>query len=179
MGGFPRRYLEQEPVPRPTLFVEGPHEDHAWLQDRAKRGELDLVPGLTWLMNGFSTTIGDADCQLQVTGLGKSYSPAGYSNGSVKHYTYTDVQRACSAGPTDILLCHEGVEGEVYGNRRCEAKGIKKILYATRPKLLVHGHFNVSRQYEVLGVPAYSLANGEVLPLHFQKSGAFSELDNR
>lgn len=119
-------------------------------------------------MDGFTTTIGDSNCNVAVTGLGKVYSPAGYENGNPRHYNYKDVQRACSAGPSDILLAHEGIQGELYGTRRCEARGLKKIIYATRPKIVVHGHYNFSKSYlSMEEVPTYSLANGEILPFNY------------
>lgn len=125
-------------------------------------------------MDGYSTVIGDSETQCQVVGLGKVYSPTGYANGNPKHYNYRDIQRACSAGPTDILLCHEGIQGELYGTKRCEARGIKKIVYATRPKVIFHGLYNYSRKYLTMEqIPTYSLAHGELLAFEWDGKKCF------
>jgi len=168
VGDFPKLYFDQEPVPRQTIFVAGPHEDHVWLKHRAARQDLDLLPGLTWLMDGYSTVIGTEEYQAHVAGLGKVYSPSTYTDSeSIKHYTYLDIQRACSGGPCDVFLCHEGMYGEFYGPKKCEARGIKKVIYAIRPKLIIHGHFNYSKSYFTLDTPTISLATGEILPMQY------------
>lgn len=171
VGDFPELYLKQTPAPFPTLFIEGPHEDHMWLDQRTKEGLFDVLPYCTLLKNGHKTTIGSVEHTLDVVGLGRPFSSKAFkepwTNKKEKYYTRNQVEQACAAGPTDILVAHEGVHGERYGNKKCEAQGVKKIIYATRPKLLVHGHYNYSKEYKVLGIPAYSLANGELLIMKY------------
>jgi hypothetical protein len=171
VGDFPELYLKQTPVPIPTLFVEGPHEDHRWLEERAKQGHLDVLPLCTLLKNGNKATIGSIEHTLDVVGVGRPFSSRTFkepwNDRGLRYYTRAHIEKACAAGPTDILVTHEGVYGEQYGSKKCEAQGVKKIIYATRPKLLVHGHYNHSREYRVLGVPAYSLANGEILIMRY------------
>jgi hypothetical protein len=179
VGDFPELYLAQKSAPYPTLFVEGPHEDHLWLEERAKCSQLDVLPYCTLLRNGHKTTIGDVESTLDVVGLGRPFSSKVFKepwkNSKEKYYTRAHVEKACAAGPVDILVSHEGVYGEKYGGKKCEAQGVKKIIYATRPKLLVHGHYDYSREYEVLGVPAYSLKTGELLIMKYE-GGKFKRL---
>jgi hypothetical protein len=179
VGDFPSLYLEQKSMPINTLFVEGPHEDHIWLDRRAQAGFLDVLPNCTLLRNGNKTSIGSVEETLDVVGLGKPFSPKIFRNPATnthnKYYTRAEVERACAAGPTDILLAHEGVYGENYGGRRCEAQGLKKIIYATRPKLVVHGHYNFSRVYRTLNTTTLSLANSEVVVMEY-KDGKFTSL---
>ena len=63
VGDFPRLYLDQWVAPVASLFIAGPHEDHGWLDWRAKKRDLGILPHLTWLMNGFTTTIGTLTTQ--------------------------------------------------------------------------------------------------------------------
>lgn len=166
-GDFHRRYADQVPLPYPTLFVEGTHEDHRWLKSRTVRGQFEILPNATLLKNGNSTIIGDLDHSIKVLGLGKPYSPKmdgpHYPWVVPPYYTNREVEAACAQGPVDILLSHEGLHGQIYGGKACEAKGIQKIVYATRPKLMVHGHFNAYRKYSFMGTQCYSLANGQLL----------------
>jgi hypothetical protein len=179
VGDFPELYLHQKNMPINTLFVEGPHEDHLWLDRRARSGYLDVLPNCTLLRNGNKTSIGSVEETLDVVGLGKPFSPKVFrdpgANTQKKYYTRSEVERACAAGPVDILVAHEGVYGENYGGRRCEAIGLKKIVYATRPKLIVHGHYNFSRIYKTLDTPTISLANGEVVIMEY-KDGKFTSI---
>jgi len=169
VGEFPEHYLQQTTFPYPTLFVEGTHDDHRWLHKRSLKGNFSVLPNVTHLSNGNTTTIGDTQHSLQVLGLGKPYSdsyalqPIPFSPWDRSWYTRAEVATACAAGPVDILLTHEGLHGEQYGKFQCKAQGIQKIIYATRPKLFVHGHFNTFRQYRFLETDCYSLANGQVL----------------
>lgn len=144
-GDFAKLYINSDPVPKPTLFISGKHEDHRWLEGRKDKVQMELIPGLHWLVNGYKTTIGTTDVQLTITGLGKVFSPATYSNVElptrrrVRHYTRREVERACSAGPTDIVLTHEAPLGSVLGKYKSNAKGIASICYATQPKMLITG----------------------------------------
>ena len=58
-----------------------------------------------------------------------------------------DVQKACTAGPVDILLSHEAPDGEQFGTHTSEAKGLNKICFATQPKVLFHGKYLDTRFY--------------------------------
>jgi hypothetical protein len=162
---FHKYYYNSQAVPRPTLFVAGRHEDHRWLNFKRDRGEMEILPNLHWLLNGFKTNIGTS-----VVGLGRVYSPNTYRGGksSLKrqaaHYTRGDVERACSQGPTNILLTHEAPKGLQFGNHVSEAEGIEKICFATRPKLLVHGHYNetLTQRTKTTKTTCIGLANMEI-----------------
>ena len=166
---FHKYYYNTLPVPRPTLFVAGKHEDHRWLNFKRDRGEMEILPNLHWLLNGFKTTIG-----LNVVGLGKAYSPKTYyekrSRNALGHYTRADVERACSQGPTDILLPHEAPKGLQLGPHISEADGIEKVCFATRPTLLVHGHHNHSADFfhHKTGTKITSLGYMSIRPVVFE-----------
>lgn len=168
VGQFPDLYVKQVPFPCPTIFVEGTHDDHKWLYRRSLTRRYEVLPNVTHLVNGNTTTIGDTTHALRVLGLGKPYSDLYNTSGVAPSwernwYTKGEVGTACAAGPVDILLGHEGLHGEQYGKFQCKAQGMQKIIYATRPKLFVHGHFNTFRQYQFMGTECYSLANGQML----------------
>ena len=166
VGEFPELYFRQTQFPYPTLFVEGTNDDHRWLWNRGLKGNSNVLPNVSHLRNGNTTTIGDAVHTLQILGLGKPYSDKYTLNTNPwdqSWYTKSEVTTACAAGPIDILLTHEGLHGEQYGKFSCKAQGIQKIIYATRPKLFVHGHFNIFRKYNFLNTECYSLANGQIL----------------
>jgi Icc-related predicted phosphoesterase len=166
---FHRYYYNGLAVPKPTLFIAGRHEDHRWLNFKRDRGEMEILPNLNWLLNGFKTSIG-----LNVVGLGKSYSPKTYydkkSRKALGHYTRSDVERACSQGPTDILLTHEAPKGLQLGGHISEAEGIEKICFATRPTLLVHGHYNYSADFYLhkTNTKIVSLGYMEIRPFLFR-----------
>lgn len=180
---FSNRYHGRISVPRPTLFVAGKHEDHKWLKLKMHCGEMELLPGLHWLVNGYRTLIGDSREQLSVVGLGKVYSPAAYAQKPEAkrksgHYTRHEVRKACSHGPTDIVLTHEAPAGEVIGGIRSEAKGINNICFATRPKLLVHSHYTTDLEYKTRNpsVQAISLAPMSIVPIEYRR-GRFYPID--
>jgi hypothetical protein len=167
---FHRYYYNGIAVPRPTLFVAGRHEDHRWLNFKRDRGEMEILPNLHWLLNGFKTQIG-----LSVVGLGKAYSPNTYNDrqgvrGRYGHYTRSDIEKACSQGPTDILLTHEAPKGLQFGRYTSEAEGIEKICFATRPQLLVHGHYNYSNSFvhQKTSTRVTSLAHMEIKVLNME-----------
>jgi hypothetical protein len=115
---FPNLYLNQTPVPYRTLFISGAHEDHHWLDHRRKKGHMDLVPNLTHLVNGYRTAIGDGTTTISVVGLGKVHSPKFYNS------------RACSQGKVDLFISHASPN----------SKGIKDIVFATRPDYHMFAH---------------------------------------
>lgn len=187
LNEFAKLYMDKTPVPRNTLFVSGPHEDHRWMNTKFRNGEMELVPGLNWLVNGFSTTLVDSEDTLKITGLGKVYSPVEYNgkvqkksvsvNKRLSRYTRSEVERACSQGPVDIVLTHQAPSGENFGYISSESLGLSTILYATRAKLLVHGNYNYSKQYRIkaTNTEAISLKNMEILPYEFH-NGRFQSL---
>ena len=178
-------YYNKQGVPRPTLFVEGPHEDHDWLALKKSRGELELLPNLHLLWNGFKTQIGNNETDVSVVGLGKVYSEKTYratekrsEKRAMRHYTRGEVERACSQGPTDILLLHQAGYGRRIGPFVSNSEGISKIGFAVRPQLIVHGAYNISATYDAeQGTPSLALAYGEVRAITWSPSSfAYSVL---
>lgn len=139
----------------PTLFVAGPHEDHRFLQERVVANNTEVLANVHYLANGFRTTIG-WDKPYRVTGLGRVYSEAtwkgGFSKRSSRHYTRRDVERACSSGPTDLLIIHEHID----------CPGLRNVIYATRPKLILTAkHPNRTVHSSVQGISVISLGIDE------------------
>lgn len=164
---FARLYLESKPVPRNTLFVAGPHEDHRWMNLKASRGEMEILPNLHWLLNGYSTLLEDNEDALKVLGIGKVFSPAEWTGQSSKQknvnkrlsrYTRSEVERACSQGPVDLILAHQAPHGVQFGQKISDSQGLANICYATRPGLFVHGCYNTSKQYFMKATATSALA---------------------
>lgn len=154
-GDFASLYLSDSPAPRPTVFISGKHDDHRWMNERYQLCQMELCPNLSWLVNGYQTTIGRDEEKLRVLGLGKVFSPSSYTNSKrgnpskrFSHYTLNEVQRACAQGPVDLMITHEAPHGAKLGRYMSEAEGIAKVCFATRPKLLVHGHYDYSKEYD-------------------------------
>jgi len=144
-GDFLNYLAGKRRLPIPTLMVGGRHEDHVWIQRLIKRGDGELIENLHYLVSGNSTFIDDPDTSLTVLGLGGTYSPK--PNPGYGHYTLKDVQKACTAGPVDILLSHEAPDGENFGNLVSEARGLNKICFATQPRVLFHGKYPETHYY--------------------------------
>lgn len=145
VGDFLDYLAGKKRIPIPTLMVAGRHEDHVWIQRMCKRGDAELLTGLHFLVNGNTTFIDDQDTSLTVAGLGGTFSPK--PNPGNGHYTTKEVQKACAAGPVDILLTHEAPDGETFGTHRSEAKGLNKICFATQPRVLFHGKYAETKYY--------------------------------
>lgn len=167
-GDFAKIYINGEGLPRPTLFVPGKHEDHLWLERKISRSDLQLIPNLTLLQNGFKTHIGQNDDDVSVVGLGKVYSSKTYQYGRGKskkrlsHYTRAEVERACAQGPTDILLLHEPPN---------DAKGIKNACFATRPRLVLHNKRTSKNRTSIRGGIIVALGELDIEPILWEESG--------
>jgi hypothetical protein len=150
-------------------MVGGAHEDHFWINRMVARGDLELITGLTYIVPGNQTFLDDLTQTIRVVGLGGTWSPK--PNPGLGHYTQRDVQKACTAGPVDIFLSHEAPHGEQFGTRVSEARGISKVCFATRPRLLVHGKYNETRFYRTsqTDTPALCLRPHDVQVLEVTK----------
>lgn len=145
-GDFLKYLAGLKRIPIPTLMVGGAHEDYFWINKMVKRGDAELVENLHYLLPGNNTFIEDNDTTVKVVGVGGTFSPK--ANPGLGHYTPKDIQRACTAGPMDLFVSHEGPDGERFGNLVSGAKGLNKVCFATRPRLLVHGKYSDTRFYK-------------------------------
>jgi hypothetical protein len=131
---FAQRYIGADPRPIniPVLTIAGVHDDNRWLNQRQAADNTEILNNVHWLAQGYKTTIGfELDLPAcRVTGLGRAYSESTYmglgGKRSHRHYTRRDVERACSSGPTDLLVLYEHLD----------SPGIRNVIYATRPKLI-------------------------------------------
>lgn len=140
-----------------VLFISGVHEDHRWLEERKAADNTEVLSNVHWLAQGYRTVIGTHDpVGCRVTGLGKAYSEATYrgeySKKSRRHYTRSDQEKACSSGPTDLLVLYEYLD----------APGLRNVIFATRPKLILTARHTNRKVYdEILGVPVITLGREE------------------
>ena len=160
-------YILRQGVPVPTLSISGVHEDHKWL---SARDNMELVPNLFWLINGYKTTIGDLKDSIRVTGLGKAFSDATYNykynRRSFRHYSRKEVERACFSGPTDILLLYETPD----------SPGLDHLIFATRPKLICYTHKEQHKNIEeIQGIPVLGLKRDERIFIDFDRKGLGSQ----
>jgi hypothetical protein len=148
-------YLRLMPqIKIPTLTIAGAHDDNKWLARRVATGNLDILDNVSYLAQGYKTTIG-WDSPIRVTGFGKVYSEQTWkgevSKKSHRHYTRAEVERACSSGPTDILVLYEHID----------SPGIRNIIFATRPKLILAANRPRQKEYnEVQNIPIINLERG-------------------
>jgi hypothetical protein len=154
-GDFASLYVKGFQAPLQTVFVSGVHEDHNWLKKRQVVGDMEVLSGIHWLANGYRTSIGNWDENIRVTGFGKVYSEATF-NGiqgkrSHRHYTQSEFEKACSSGPTDVLLFHE----------RPTTKITHRIIFATQPKLIVYSSPRLELE-TIMGRQAIGLSKSEV-----------------
>lgn len=137
----------------PTLFIAGAHDDNTWLDNRIVANNTEVLANVHWLAQGYRTTIG-WDKPIRVTGLGRVYSESTYAGNlgkrSHRHYTRKDIERACSSGPTDILILYD----------HPDKPGLRNVIFATRPKLILTTTHPNSKVYEqIQGIPIISLGH--------------------
>jgi hypothetical protein len=156
-GDFSLLYVKNEELPIPTLFVEGAHDDHEWLNRRKVEGKLDIIPNLTYLVNGNKTLIGDATCEVSIVGLGKVYSfdtlNGLKTKNAIRHYTAKDIEKAMSHKTADILLLHQAPL----------SYSIVHLVNALKPKLVLHTGTNGI--YNLVGTKVLRLSLGSAIML--------------
>lgn len=172
---FSELYYTQQGVPRRTLFVEGTHEDHEWINLMRSKGKLELIRNLHLLLNGYNTTIGNNTETIRIAGMGKAFSEKTYhsdkriSKKSHSHYIIREIEQACTGGACQLLLTHQAGHGERIGPFVSNSEGLAKICFAVRPQLIVHSGYNVSQNYfNKLGVRSLSLAFEEIRVLRYE-----------
>ncbi len=169
---FHKYYLTSTPVPYKTLVLPGKHEDHKWLNSMLRRQYLELVPNLHHLVSGHVKVLALDNEQYKLLGLGKVYSPNSYEGNfdrkkSTCHYTRQEVEKACSHGPIDIFVSTEAGHGCKFRSLTSQAQGINNIIWAGRPKIAVHSHYNYSAYYynEKTDTWIWSLRQGQILAI--------------
>ncbi len=151
----------------PTLTLAGVHDDNRWLNHRQASNNVEILNNVHWLSQGYRTTIGWEGPPMRVTGLGRAYSEASFSGGrgkkAYRHYTRRETERACSSGPTDLLVLYEHVD----------APGLRNVVYATRPRLILNTkHINRKLYDTIQGIPIIQLGRKEVKEIEW-KEGSF------
>ncbi len=161
-GNFADWLSANRPVPRPTVFIKGNHEDFEWLEAQNSR---EILPGLTWLRNGETIDLEAEGVRLRVGGIGGCYGPRDFETPSRKlvgkgrsHYTKDECERlrAC-----DILLLHDAPLGiEIVQQQRryvSDADGLAEVVTRTRPGICFVGHHHEQVRADVAGVPCIGL----------------------
>jgi len=161
---FSKLYVgaDATPINVPVLTIAGVHDDNRWLDQRQSTGNTEILSNVHWLSQGNRTVIGWGDVECRVTGLGRSHSESTYlgqpGKRSHRHYTRHDVEKACSSGPTDLLVLYEHLD----------APGIRNVVFATRPKLILNiQHPNRKRYDEIQGTPVIQLDRTESKLVHW------------
>jgi len=164
---FASRYVGavNEEIRIPVLTIAGVHEDHRFLSERVAANNTEILSNVHYLANGFRTVIGAHGPPCRVTGLGRAYSEATYRGEyhkkSYRHYTRHDVERACSSGPTDLLVLYE----------HPDAEGLRNVIFATRPQLILTVvHPNRPIHAEIQGTPVISLGRGATQAVSWKNS---------
>jgi hypothetical protein len=163
---FADRYsgVINEEIRIPVLTISGVHEDHQFLAHRKSVDNTEILSNVHWLANGYRTVVGLHGPPMRVTGLGRAYSEAtyhgNYSKRSKRHYTRHDIERACSSGPTDLLVVYENLDAE----------GIRNMVFATRPQLILTvDHPNRPIYPEVQGIPVVTLGRRATRAIKWEK----------
>ena len=186
-GEFEQWLREQRPVPRPTIFIAGNHEDFTFL-GRLKTGT--IVANLTFLAWGDTITVDVGGWGLRIAGVGGCYGPTDYhlrhvSGRQRRHYTEAELRRvadeAKAGSRIDILLMHDAPAGRVIntGVNRDHRKqvtsrsaGLEELVKAVKPRLCLTGHLHMCSDRLVAGVRTVGLNMiphpGSVLMLEFQ-----------
>ena len=154
---FAKRYvgITNKVIRIPMLTISGVHDDHKWLAQRKSADNTEILSNVHWLANGYRTVIGH-ETAVRVTGMGRAYSEATYGGNfgpkSHRHYTRRDIERGCSSGPTELLVIYEHLD----------APGIRNLVYATRPKLILNAeHRPLKTYHEIQGIPVIQLGKHE------------------
>ncbi len=165
-GDFPVWFAAKRPVPRPTLFIKGNHEDFVWLDDQ---DDPEVLPGLFYLRNGLTFELGPGS--IRVGGLGGCFGPADFDRQSKhlqgyahRHYTRDEIDALAGAqGRIDVLLVHDAPAGVQFATHRrgkgyvSEAAGLDTLLDRVRPRVCFFGHHHTRLDAEVAGVRCLGL----------------------
>lgn len=175
---FIELYNKNTPLPCPSFFVPGTHEDHYWMQKAYLKGMLEILPNMYWTVPGVKFPIGP----LSLMGLGKVYSPITYNTvsnlnrrqieKSFKHYTKSQIDKCLTHSNVDILLTHQAGENINLGNIVSRSLGINDICNIVKPKLHIHGHYNYSSYYRnpISSTPTLSLAFNEIKIIQYKNN---------
>ena len=166
-GDFPAWHLARLPVPRPTVFIKGNHEDFVWL-DALPNDE--PLPGLRYLRNGHQIILGDA---LLVGGIGGCYGPSDLrrparllQGRARRHYTKDELDTLAAGGPVDVLLLHDAPAGIAFDKRfpsgaprryQSEAAGLAELVERVRPSVCFFGHHHTRVDAHIAGVHCIGL----------------------
>lgn len=168
-GDFPRWCAEGLSAPRPTLFIQGNHEDFDWL---AAQTNPDVLPGLFYLRNGQTFDITTEREALRVGGVGGCYGPSDYETparrlqgGARRHYTRDQVEMLASQAGLDIVLTHDAPAGVRFERVHrgettvmvSETAGLADLLARTHPRVCFFGHHHTRVDAEVSGVRCVGL----------------------
>lgn len=165
-GDLPAWLAKQRAAPRRTVFIKGNHEDFFWLDAQPAP---EVLPGLFYLRNGRTLSLGESGDTVRVGGVGGCYGPSDFERPSKhlqgnakRHYTRDEIDALCVNSPVDVLLVHDapaGIQIEKY--RRSDwvsaAAGLDRLVYRLRPLVCFFGHHHTRVDGEIAGVRCIGL----------------------
>lgn len=157
-----------------VCFIDGNHEDHEHLRfcadlrspDREPADPVEMYPSLWYLPRGCAWEWHG----VRFRALGGAFSvdhgvrTPGYDLFPAEEVpSYSDAERAISAGPADVLLCHDhpALGYRLKGlpipdvDERTSAQVrqlLAEVVKAIQPKVVVHGHWHRAYQTERDGI---------------------------
>ncbi len=142
-------------------FLDGNHEDFTVLNPYTDSDEpVEIRPRIRYLPRGYTWN----DGKYTYMSLGGATSvdqydrTPGYTWFSEERITRSDVERACSRGPVDVLLLHDAPDtphllgkleksahywpADLLRTSAHNRMAINMVVDAVKPRLIVHGHYH-------------------------------------
>ena len=142
----------------PIVFLDGNHENHPLLWDvyaeaeKSPEGFWQIRPGVFYAPRGHRWTWGEKTF-LAVGGaysIDRDWRVLGDSYWLTEEITEEDVETASAGGKVDVMFSHDAPlsvsplppGARIFPETEPSRKRLERIVEATRPDILVHGHFH-------------------------------------
>ena len=166
-GDFAAWLAKRSAAPRRTVFIKGNHEDFLWLDAQQNP---EVLPGIFYLRNGQTLTLGESGHTVRVGGVGGCYGPSDFERPSKhlqgyakRHYTRDEIDALCEGAPVDVLLVHDAPAGIRFEKHRrgsdwvSETAGLDGLIFRLRPLVCFFGHHHTRVDGEIAGVRCIGL----------------------
>lgn len=167
---FSNRY-QKSTLPIPVWFIDGNHEDHATLNALASNVPTRKSP----LYDAYHVPRGYVQDNVLYMGGASSIDRRSRTNRvnwfeeeAITESDYYKAQANFIGQKINVMVCHDtSIEGFQYvcphmdkaEVGQMDRRIIEFLLWETKPKVLVHGHHHVSRQYRINHVTFIALKN--------------------